>query len=353
MGLTLAFSIVGSFVEQIYFEAPLEVKINELKFNDYTEVQKKVFPSALAGENLVIETEYGEGKTASFVIPVLNQIYKTKSTGISTLILTPTRGLIFKVKKTIELYAESVGVNVFAFTRDRFLDNLESDLLGKHVVIATPDQLPHLDKYLNYSAITQLVIDDYDMMVFFKQNHAVLALLSKTIQPQVIIYTNQFKPTYLDDFKAVAALKQISVEPHDVPIVNMTHSKYVCEDADEQVHQIKSILSEERNRRVLVFVNEPWQMKKVADLIRHSLEMSCRYIDLERGEISAKDVQAFLEGSYHVLILYKYQNQDLHIHEASQIINIGIPFSSNDYASRLNHLARRPAFPARYSRPAF
>ena len=162
----------------------IKKSLNELGYSIPTKVQEKVIPEALLNKDLIVKSQTGTGKTASFVIPLCEKIDWNENSP-QVLILSPTRELAIQIGedvKNIGRYKRIKGVSVYG--KAPFKDQARELKSKCHIVIGTPGRvLDHIDREtLDVSKIKYLVIDEADEMLnmgFIRQVEGVMRRIKK------------------------------------------------------------------------------------------------------------------------------------------------------------------------------
>lgn len=323
------------------FNPQLSDRIKELNYDEFTDVQKAVFPHLLEKQNLSVKTGYGAGKTASFVLPVLHHILEENNDGVKAIILLPTRSLIYKVRKTIDMYTENLDINYFALAKGHLEEDV--DLNNFDIIVTTVHNLEKFRNQIDFDTVKQVIIDEIDLMHYFKQSDDLFDLVSSMSNlEQTTIYSsrlneeiNRLIERFDDD------IMQVSMDERIHELSDISHILYTFDEDDHKQNSLRSIFSNESLRRIVVFVDNPWTKKAVIQLLKNKLHVNTRWIDCDRENDFSDDIRLFMEGHYKVLILNNYKGQDYHLRDVNQIINYDFPSNSDAYESRCQLLSMK------------
>ena len=158
-------------------------------YNELTEIQKEVVPSAMKGKNIIAKSSTGSGKTDAFLIPIMNKLY-LDSDNVEVIIIAPTRELASQIYSNVMDYAENeknlrVKLLMGGFDRKRDLGKNSSN---PHVIIGTPARLKDLlldNGMYDISKVKTIVLDEIDMifeMKFLEDIDAIMSKLKKDVQ---------------------------------------------------------------------------------------------------------------------------------------------------------------------------
>ena len=169
----------------------IQKAITELGYNKPTDIQSKAIPFVLRGENLIAAAQTGTGKTASFVLPILELLRQgetQRKKRIRALILVPTRELAIQVEENIQAYGKYLELSSLAmYGGVDYAPQKQALLDGVDILVATPGRL--IDLYgqhsVHFDEVEMLVLDEADRMLdmgFIEDINKILARLPENIQ---------------------------------------------------------------------------------------------------------------------------------------------------------------------------
>ncbi|MEP1553677.1 MAG: DEAD/DEAH box helicase [Paraglaciecola sp.] len=315
-----------------------------------TQVQRKSIPVVLKGEDLVMISETGSGKTAAFAWPILqlmsaSQVVIPKN--IRSLVITPTRELAAQVTKSFQVYGCDLHLNITGVYGGMRIEPQIAKLRdGADVLVATPGRL--LDLYsqqaVNFQQLEILVLDEADRMLelgFIDDIRKIQKLLPKKYQ------TLMFSATFSKEMTSLATgiLNQANVI--EVNKVNSTVSniKQLVHPVDKsnKVKLLSHLLSKHRWRQVIVFIST----KHGADLLVQKLETSgvnAASIHANRSQHArVKVLSDFINGKLSVLVATDIASRGIDISQLPCVINFDLPFVAEDYVHRIGRTGRAGA----------
>src|SRR6056297_264013 len=145
--------------------------ISYMGFEEATPIQEQAVPAILEGKDLIACAQTGTGKTAAFILPVLNRIKDKKIDGVNTLVVVPTRELAMQIDQAVQGFSYFVGATsicLYGGTDGSEWEQQKKALKeGAHIVVATPGKLiSHLDMgYVNFKNLEHLILDEADRML--------------------------------------------------------------------------------------------------------------------------------------------------------------------------------------------
>lgn len=315
------------------FSEALTDRLKELEFDQLTPVQKTVIPKIQNNEHVIIQTGYGQGKTASFVLPLIDALLDADSP--KALIVLPTRSLAFKVKRTIDMYQEKLAIHYSLFFH---ADDLVDP--GSQIIITTPDMIEYLQDWL--PQMEYIVIDELNLMDYFGLMDDVTQIFEANDNAQKTVFFQEADDIVTDFLEAyMGGTDPITIDVDDIPIAEIAQQKSLHENLDDKINQLMHTLKQNRSRRILVVVNDDWKMKKIAMMIKRQLNLPNRYLFTESDKPASQDIRKFLEGIYHVLIVDGINDDVRRIKDANQIIHFDIPEDAGVYREHLDMLSEK------------
>ena len=256
---------------------PLLARLTELEYQQPTPIQAQAIPSVLAGRDLIAGANTGSGKTATFALPLLQQLHQTKATDnknakgnyVSGLVLVPTRELAKQVADSIKSYAthfngaiKTVAVfgGVSANTQMLALRG------GTDILVATPGRLLDLisSNAIKLDRVKTLVLDEADRMLslgFTEELSALLALLPKKKQ------TLLFSATFPEQVQTLT--QELLNDPVELQLQSVDASTLVQRvftvNKGEKTAVLAHLIKENQWRQVLIFVNAKNTCEHLAD----------------------------------------------------------------------------------------
>jgi superfamily II DNA/RNA helicase len=195
--------------------------IEAMGFRSPTPIQQQAIPVILAGHDLIACAQTGTGKTAAFVLPLLDKILQTPSGGINTLILVPTRELAMQIDQQIEAMSYFVEVSSIAVygggSGQNWNQQKQALTKGADIIIATPGRLIAQMQMggLDFSYLNTLVLDEADRMLdmgFYDDLIRIISQLPK--ERQTLCFSATMPP------KIRALTRQILRNPTEINIAN-------------------------------------------------------------------------------------------------------------------------------------
>ena len=205
--------------EEFNLDEKLLEALSYMGFENASPIQEQAIPKILAGSDLIACAQTGTGKTAAFILPVLNKIAKGKSKGINTLVLCPTRELAIQIEQQIQGFAYFVGASSIAIyggdDGKSWNDQKASLSEGIDIVVATPGKLiAHINMgYVNFKDIQHLILDEADRMLDMGFVNDILKIISNMPKTRQSLF---FSATMQPKIRAFAS--KILNDPFEISI---------------------------------------------------------------------------------------------------------------------------------------
>ena len=322
--------------------------LDAMNFKECTPIQEHTIPVILNGDDLIGVAQTGTGKTAAYLLPVLNELNKGTypSDAINCIIMSPTRELAQQIDQQMEgfsYFMPASSVAVYGGNDGiRFEQEKRGLTLGADVVIATPGRLiSHLSLgYVDLSKVSFFILDEADRMLdmgFYDDIMQIVKFLPKERQ------TIMFSATMPTKIQQLA--KSILNNPVEVklavsrPADKIIQTAYICYE-NQKLGIIQSLFEHQTPERVIVFASSKLKVKEVTKaLLRIKLNVGEMHSDLEQSQ---RDIimHEFKSGRINILVATDIVSRGIDIDDIRLVINYDVPHDSEDYVHRIGRTAR-------------
>ena len=308
-------------------------------------IQAKAIPAVLTGKDIVATAQTGTGKTAGFVLPILERLSKTESVNqIRALILTPTRELAAQVNDSVNTYGKNLPLRSTAvFGGVKIYPQIRKLRKGVDILVATPGRLLDLynQKAVNFKRVEILVLDEADRMLdmgFIHDIRKITALLPKQRQSLM------FSATFSNEVRKLAEklVKQpieISVSPRNTPAETVKQWVYPV-DKKQKPALLTHLIREEQWKQALVFTKT-----------KHGADQLTRYLESKKIQAAAihgnksqairtKALANFKKGTTQILVATDIAARGIDIERLPQVVNFDLPSTPEDYVHRIGRTGR-------------
>ncbi|MCI4349844.1 MAG: DEAD/DEAH box helicase [Thermoplasmata archaeon] len=337
-----------STFDDMHLDPKLRRGIQELGYDTPTPIQRRTIPEAIGGRDLIGSAQTGTGKTAAFLLPILERLLDVERGRLHALVLTPTRelalqaeGFLAKLGKHTRLRGAAVYGGVGMGDQERALRG------GADVIVATPGRLlDHMSRgYVDFRDLRILVLDEADRMLdmgFLPDVRRILAelprrrqtmLFSATMPPEVVRLARDFltdPKTVQVDAKAAAA---VGVTHLALPVPSHLKTELLVE-----------LLRDETMTSVLVFVRTKRRADRVAlQLQRSRIDAGVIHGDRSQGQ-RVRALEGFRTGRHRVLVATDIAARGIDVEAVSHVVNYDVPEEPEVYIHRVGRTARAQHF---------
>jgi len=320
--------------------------LQSMGFNTPTPIQEQAIPIVLEGKDLIACAQTGTGKTAAYLLPILNKIIHAEKRHLNTLIIAPTRELAQQIDQQIEGIGYFIGVSSISVygggdgaTWDQQRKALEE---GADIIIATPGRLIALlaTGKIVLDHLEHLVLDEADRMLdmgFYDDIVKIINYLPK--ERQTVLFSATMPP------KIRTLATKILNKPAEInisiakPAAGILQQAYVVYDTQKSA-LIKHVLKSSNWNSVIIFASTKETVKKLdAAFQRAGLPAKAFHSDLEQPEREVI-LRAFKNKQINMLIGTDVLSRGIDVEGISLVINFDVPPDPEDYVHRVGRTAR-------------
>ena len=325
---------------------PLAEAVADMGYTHPTPIQAQAIPVVLTGRDLIGCASTGTGKTAAFVLPILQRLQGRRDAGCRALILSPTRELAMQIDEQVLALGYHVGLSAVAVVGG--VDNAPQERAlreGCEIVVATPGRLlDHMRfKYVDLSGVEVVVIDEADRMLdmgFLPDVHRILKALPEA--RQTLLFSATLSPRILELAAAILRDPVTVMVDRQQPAGGIVHSTYRVAQM-KKAALLATLLRPSEMRSVLVFVKRKIDADRLARVVvRSGIKATSLHSDRSQAE-RFEALEAFRRGDYPVLVATDVAGRGLDISGISHVINFDVPRGPDDYIHRAGRTARAGA----------
>ena len=321
----------------------LTERCESLGYIEPTPIQKQAIPIVLDGKDLIATAETGTGKTAAFLLPILQNLGISQKKGSTVLILSPTRELANQTDAFCRQFAPKHIRCASIIGGAGYKNQIDAIRRGANIIVATPGRLMDFMEQgmLNLSKIDTFVLDEADRMLDMGFLPAIKRI-SKTIPSDR--QTLFFSATLSSDIERIAL--SLMDAPHYVEVSVRGKAATTIEQTAYPVGQqfkmplLLELLEKEDFDRVLIFT----RTKRGADRLAHVLEKRDLKSNRIHGDRSQSQREAalrgFKSGKTRVLVATDVAARGIDIDSVSHVINYDVPEVPEDYVHRIGRTGR-------------
>ena len=306
-----------------------------------TPIQDQIISKILKGNDVIGLAETGTGKTAAFLLPIIEKTLKDDAR--QTLILTPTRELAIQIEGEFRKLSRSLrmfsvtcvgGVNIYPQIKALRREN--------HFVIGTPGRILDLinRKVFNTAKVTTVVLDEADRMLDMGFIHDIRSILSTTPKKRETLL---FSATMTKDAKQLVnefLINPIMISVKKKDVANSIAQDVVYFKQSTKFEQLLKLLSSPDFKRVLIFGSMKHSVEKLAmQLSANKVRAESIHGNKNHGQ-RQRALTKFKDGAVRVLVATDVAARGIHINDVSHVINYDLPNTFEDYVHRIGRTGR-------------
>jgi len=324
--------------------------ISYMGFEKPTPIQEAAIPEILKGRDLIAGAQTGTGKTAAYLLPILNKLTGRTLHDVNTLIIVPTRELALQIDQQIHGFAYFMDINSISIYGGGGNADWETEKKsltgGADIIVATPGKLiAHLNMgYVKFDSIEYLVLDEADRMLdigFYDDIMKIVSFLPKSRQ------TLMFSATMPPKIKELAS--KILVNPFLIsrelakPPEGVLQGAYLVYEAQKTTLINSLIADKPQCSSILIFTSTKAKVGQIVRALRdkrYKVEgISSDFEQQEREEVLLR----FRSQQTRVLVATDVMSRGIDIKDIDLVINFDVPHDAEDYVHRVGRTARAEA----------
>ena len=325
--------------------------LDKLGFNKPTDIQQEAMPVVLDGLDLMASAETGSGKSAAFVLPILNQLIakKAPNSGTRVLILAPTRELARQIHKQTMDLAKFTGIQAGLITGgEEFKVQRAAMRKNPEIIIGTPGRiLDHSQQgATDFNDLEFLVLDEADKMLDMGFSEDVIAISNYCAsERQSLLFSATLQGSGIRHITKTLLKnpETITLNTYEDAQANIHQSIILADNLEHKEKLTGQLLQNEKYRKAVVFCNTKTQVERLGGLLRyHKLKVGHIHGDIKQDTRNHIMVQ-FRDGKFDVLIASDVAARGLDVKDVDLVINFDMAQSLEDYIHRIGRTGRAGA----------
>ncbi|HJP52610.1 MAG: DEAD/DEAH box helicase [Pseudomonadales bacterium] len=333
--------------ETLGLSKPILRAVQEQGYSTPTPIQIKAVPIILNGKDLMASAQTGTGKTAGFVLPILERLMSapgTKSNRARVLVLTPTRELAAQVHDSVKKYSKYVEIHsTVVFGGVNINPQMRALRRGVDVLVATPGRLLDLFRQnaVKFSDIETLVLDEADRMLDMGFIHDIKTIQSLMPQSK---QTLLFSATFSDEIRKLAAgmlenPTQVDVSPKNTTAKNVQQKIHPV-DKKRKPKLLSHLIRDEKWSQVLVFSKTKHGANRLVKQLYDDGILATAIHGNKSQAQRTKALSEFKNGKVDILVATDIAARGLDIVQLPQVVNFDLPHVPEDYVHRIGRTGR-------------
>ena len=313
-----------------------------------TPIQAQAIPAALDGRDLIACAQTGTGKTAAFLLPLIDTIYsyKPKAEGIRALVIVPTRELALQIDQQLQAIAyftPITSIPIYGGTDGSSFDQQKAALVGgTEIIIATPGKLlSHLNLgYVPTKGLEFLVLDEADRMLdmgFIDDIQRIIKFLPA--ERQTLMFSATMAPAIRELTRTVLKDPLEITIALSKPAEGVDQQAYVIYEA-QKAAILEHILKTTEATSIIVFAGKKVEVKNLArHLVKRGFNAQAMHSDLEQNE-REETILSFRNRRLRIMVATNVVSRGIDIDDIDLVINYDVPRDPEDYVHRVGRTAR-------------
>jgi ATP-dependent RNA helicase RhlE len=333
------------------FDARLQEGIEASNYETATPIQEQVIPHILEGKDVIAFAQTGTGKTAAFLLPLLNRLLAVPHDpeSITAMIIVPTRELAIQIAQHLEGLSYFTSISSIPIygggDGNAFVQEKKALSMGADIVVCTPGKMmSHIKMgYVKLENLQYLVLDEADRMLdmgFYDDIDFIIEHLPK--QRQNLLFSATMPP------KIKTLAKNILHNPIEISIAmskppeKIKQYAFVVYDT-QKIPLIVHLIKTKNFKKVVVFCSSKLNVKQLTkDLKRNKVNAAEIHSDLLQEEREQTLIE-FRSGRLQVLVATDLLSRGIDIDDIDLVINFDVPNDGEDYVHRIGRTARAEA----------
>ena len=340
--------------------------LSELEYYTPTKVQEKVIPIALNGHDIFVNSETGSGKTACFLLPIVQRIILSRNSKEKNnkniiqnqaLIIVPTRELALQCNLMLTQFLKYIDINYIFLCGGLSVENQINQMKNKipDIIITTPGRLLDLiynNKNLSLEHVNILVLDEADKLLelgFKDAIFEILELIKKNKNRQTLLFSATLNPKLLDlgehalnnpikiKIAQSAILTNLSQSIVRIKFANLEQNNY-----EKRMAYLLNIIKQKKLKRTIIFFNTKQDCHKCILYFNQFNITSCAELHGNKSQTERiKSLEDFQKGNVDFLLSTDIAGRGIDIEKVKCVINFQMPLLGERYIHRVGRTARK------------
>jgi len=325
--------------------------LDAMHFTECTPIQEQAIGVVLDGHDLIAVAQTGTGKTAAYLLPVINMLARDEDAepGIKCVVMVPTHELAQQIDRQMEGFSyflpiSSVAIHGGSDGKD-FARQQNGLRRGADVVIATPGRLmAHMKMgYVDFSHVKYFVLDEADRMLDMGFSEDIFQIESRLPRERQTLLFSATMPTKIQQLASRILDHPVEVKiAVSRPTEKIDQSAFVCHEG-QKTGILKHLFKTAYSKRVIVFAASKLKVKDLSRELRKSGWKSGEmHSDLEQNR-REEVMHDFRAGRLDIIVATDILARGIDIDDISMVVNYDVPREAEDYVHRIGRTARAGA----------
>ncbi len=321
--------------------------LEDLGFEQATAIQIKAIPAIRSGQHVIGIAQTGTGKTAAYLLPILQRLSYPQGTAARCMILVPTKELVVQVTEQVRELAKYTALRfegIYGGVGRKAQAKAIND--GVDIIITTPRRVLELYQKENVklNKIEIMVLDEADRMMdmgFMGQINTLLDIVPT--KKQNLLFSATFSPKVEElSWNFMSFPIKIEITPEATPVETVEQVRYDVPNFQTKLNLLEHLLKDEAAfHRIIVFVRTKDSANRVFEHLKRYGKENIRLIHSNKGQNTRINAfNDFKEGQIRILVATDVMARGIDIKEVSHVINFNVPTVYEDYVHRIGRTGR-------------
>ncbi|WP_089332917.1 DEAD/DEAH box helicase [Hymenobacter mucosus] len=317
-----------------------------MNYQNATPIQEQAIPKIIEGKDLIACAQTGTGKTAAYLLPLLDKISHAKHGTTSTLVLVPTRELATQIDEQVTgfgYFVEASSIAIYGGGKSEGWEQQKRALTsGADIIIATPGRLiAHMQMgYVKFEHLKYLVLDEADKMMDMGFSDDILNIVRQLPKERQTLLFSATMPNKIREFS-----QQILHNPDEIrlavskPAAGIDQQFYMAFDR-QKIYLLEHLLKTQEVQSMVLFTS---QKAAVGGIVRaiNKLGYEAKGISSDRTQEEREQImREFKNKQFPILVATDVLSRGIDIDSLSHVVNYDIPRAAEDYVHRIGRTAR-------------
>jgi len=322
-------------------ETQIKTNIKEKGYETPTPIQDQVIPLLLEGKDVVATANTGTGKTAAFLIPLINNIITKKTDRV--LIITPTRELAAQIQSELNFFKKNTGIlSVLCIGGVSMTYQIQELRKNPQFVIGTPGRLLDLEenRIINFNKFNSIVLDEVDTMLDMGFITDIKYIINKLPQKRHSLFFSATIPKNLQDIIHSFLRNPISISVKTRQSAENVNQNIVKIDKKNKIELLHDLLIKPEFKKVIIFSRTKRATDKLAKIL-HERGFVVATIHGDKSQAQRKKaLDLFKNNKVKILLATDVVARGIDIEDVSHVINFDLPQTYEDYIHRIGRTGR-------------
>ena len=320
--------------------------VDAMNYLQTTPIQEQAIPIILEGKDLIASAQTGTGKTAAYLIPLLDQISRLQSNQTSALVLVPTRELAKQIDEQIEgfsYFIKATSIAIYGGGKGEDWDQQRKALVkGADIIIATPGRLmAHMNSgEVDFQHIKCLVLDEADKMMDMGFSDDILFVIKQLPPKRQNLMFSATMPKKIRDFA-----NKILNNPEEIklavskPAVGIDQQFYLASD-EQKLPLLIHLMKNNNELTTIIFTSQKSMIERIVRALARA-KFEAKGISSDNSQEDREEyLRGFKNKQFKVLVATDVLSRGIDINNLNLVINFDVPRDAEDYIHRIGRTAR-------------